>query len=225
MRFRKVDIDALMRGKCEWKELKIMIVNENHVHSIIQVTLDAVTLHEIERIAATMFENAKHGELSSEKNVTLGLTGQCAAAFYLFDDYRKGLESVDYEAPDLFDLDYHGYKIEVKTCSYYAEPDSWMAVPGQQFNNPRRRYPFYIACMQMERGIINILGYIDREHFEKVKADSYLPFYSVGTVRVEHLKEFAPIKCLRCAQEKNIHCEKYSLTCSVLFDALGLTWD
>jgi hypothetical protein len=183
-----------MRGKCECTELNIEIKAENHIHNVIDVTFDNMSLFAISEVANGIFLNAKPGEFSSEEKLILGLKGQCAVACYLYDDYRKGLESVKYGEPDVYDILYHGYKIDVKTCRFFTEPDSWVAVPGHQFNNPKRRYPFYIACMRIKSNVIRILGFIDREHFEKVKVDSYSPLYSRGTARVEHLDDLTPIK-------------------------------
>lgn len=225
LRFSKRDITCIARGldKSKWTERKF--TSEEHEQPVIDVTLSGEALQEISRKAKEVYAKAR-GQLSSEENYRVGMIGQCADTFYLEGDCRKGLETVTFGMPDLFDIMHNGCKIEVKTFrwTHAYDPECWMLIPLRQFNSATRRYPFYIANQRMHDDVIRILGYIDRECLKLVGNKELNPLFP-DTIRVEHLKDFVPIKCLKCADVKNVHCEKYGSFCSKLFDGLGLTWD
>lgn len=225
-RLRSSEVITLARELAECECTVHDFTSEGRVQNVIDVVFSNKAIKEIARVASRAYSKAPPGQLSSEANTQLGLTGQCAAAFYLYDDYKKGLETVRFGESDWFDIMYHEVKIEVKAFRWTRpyRPDSWINVPLYQWNSPRRHYPYYIATQEMLDNTFRILGIIDREHFEAVGNTEPSSLYRIPGIRIEHLRDLAEIKCFKCAFEPNVHCEKFNL-CSTSFESFEPSWD
>jgi len=226
--FCKREINALMEGQegCKCTHLKLKL--DHHVydrvrdgcdratlqdryfkndedfyvsHSVVKVKLSEKALNVISNVAARVVSESRG--YMNESNFRAGLIGQCAAALFIFQDWRKGLESVEYGKPDSYDiLLTNGQKSEVKTfrwSEFKDAPDSWMLVPLSQFERPEREYPYYIACQLISLDVIYILGFICRSKLERVGVKVGLTVndkYLKPNMAVKLLDDLTPIKCL-----------------------------
>jgi len=209
-RFRKKEIAALTRGFDTSTYTESEFSSEGHVQKVVNVKLSEEACAVISDVAARVYK-ASRGQLSSEANYRFGLLGQCSDALYLFKKYDEGLKTVNFGEPDLFDIEYMGFKFEVKTFRWTRpdDPDSWMAIPLRQFNNSERLYPFYIANQGLEKDEIRILGFMHRERVKYVGSVRPCPLYKKPSIRIEHLKEFCPIRCLDCELHPKHRCLKW----------------
>lgn len=203
-RMRKREASKFIRslGALESSEVRVY-----GSHDAIEIKLTDEALQAIASKAEEVYE-ACGRKWSTIDDLKVGIQGQAASADYLLGKWKKCFDGMRYDEPDIYDILYNGFGVDVKThniIGYTHDPYTWMVVNLGSFRT--RHYPYYIACQKLSEEIIRILGFISCEKLSHVGVPanySYPHEPDSDLIAVKSINDLTPINWFKETLDREI---------------------